>query len=86
MVVAVPISIIAAGTGYSWTTATALTIRSLPTCLGSSIRMFSPVFTPGPITITSWLRIFSIERFTVPVTGGTTEEIIPPSRPSVRMP
>ena len=79
MVVAVPISTISSGAPYSAIAATAATIRSLPTSLGLSMRMFSPVRMPGPTTRQSRpisLRIAVRKEF---CTGGTTDEtMLPP--------
>lgn len=46
-VVAVPKSTTIAGPPYSSTAATALMMRSAPTSLGLSVRIGTPVFTPG---------------------------------------
>ena len=46
-VVAVPKSTTMHGPPYRWTAASALMIRSAPTSLGLSIRIGTPVLTPG---------------------------------------
>ena len=77
-VVAVPISKIIIGFGYSAEAATASTTRSLPSCAGLSIKIFSPVLIPEPTTNDSMPQILTIASFMVTVKAGTTEEIILP--------
>ena len=73
---AVPISITICGHVYSFSAATATTTRSLPAVAGSSSLILSPVFTPGPTTLTGFLITFSAALRQSSVTCGTTEEII----------
>ena len=63
-VVAVPRSHTASGVGYCAIAATAPATRSLPSWDGLSIKIFNPVFTPGPITNVSLFKIFSAASLT----------------------
>ena len=79
MVVAVPISTMIIGGWYFRRADTAPTTRSAPACAGLSMRMFSPVLSPGPTTRGVFpvsLRMADLKEFR---TGGTTEEMIAPS-------
>ena len=79
MVVAVPMSMIASGRGYSSIAATASTIISEPTVFGLSISIFNPVFIPDSTSIHSIPSIFLIAFLTVSFRGGTTLDRIAPS-------
>ena len=79
MVVAVPISMMARGRGYSSIAATASTIISDPTDLGLSISMLRPVFMPDSTSIHSIPSIFFTAFLMVILSGGTTLERIAPS-------
>ena len=78
MVVAVPMSIIMMGVGYLSSAATAPATRSAPSWLWISMRMLSPVFTPGPTIIgglpRSRVRALAIMK----LMGGTTLEKMAP--------
>ena len=78
MVVAVPMSIMMIGAAYFSSAATAFATISAPSWLCTSIRMFSPVFTPGPTTIGGFpsrrVSAFSI----IKLIGGTTLEKMAP--------
>ena len=76
MVVAVPKSIRIMGASYSARAATAMTMRSLPTWLGTSMWMFSPVFSPGPTTMGCFRITLMTPVLTELNTGGTTEEMM----------
>ena len=83
MVVAVPISMIISGAGYSRSAATAATIRSLPICAGLSIWMLSPVLMPGPTTMGFFPVSFMTAVRNELSSGGTTEEMMTPSRSEI---
>ena len=76
---AVPISMMICGSGYSCRAPTASATKSLPSCAGLSMRMLSPLLIPGPTTSVSIPISFSIARFSVFVIVGTTDAMIAPS-------
>ncbi len=85
-VVAAPMSKMTIGGVYRSRAATAPATRLAPSWAGSSIRMLSPVFTPGPTTSGLWPVTFSSARVTAKSAGGTTEEITAPSMPAAETP
>ena len=85
-VVAVPISIRIIGASRSASAATAMTMRSEPTCAGLSMRISSPVRMPGSTTIGTFPMILKTPVRTALKTGGTTEEMMQSSILSVRKP
>ena len=84
IVVAVPMSMIIWGAGYSRSAATAATTRSLPTCPAFPPAMLSPVLSPGPTTMGVLPVSFITAVRSEFRTGGTTDEMITPSISSAR--
>lgn len=78
MVVAVPMSIMMMGVGYLSRAATAPATRSAPNWLWISMRMLSPVLTPGPTIMGGFpsrrVRALAIMK----LMGGTTLEKMAP--------
>lgn len=75
---AVPMSMTMMGAGYFSSAATASATRSAPSWLWISMRIFSPVRTPGP-TIMGGLPNRRVRAFSImKLMGGTTLEKIAP--------
>ena len=76
--VAVPRSTMMAGSGYFSAAPTAVQAKSAPREAGSSMRIFSPVLTPGPTTTVGISPRVRMACWNTGVRAGTTEETAAP--------